>query len=213
MSELVAFTADHVCRLTGLSQHQLRYWDETDFFSPTIVPTFGRRAFGRIYSFRDVVGLRAISVLRNQYRVSLQELRRVGAWLRQRFEVRTPWASMRLGIAGRRVVFVDPSTSLPTEATSGQQVVLTFQPIANDMSAAAAKLRERTADEIGQVVRNRYVVQNSWVIAGTRVPTQAIWNFHKAGFATSDILREYPVLVEKDVRAAIAFEVSRRKAA
>jgi uncharacterized protein (DUF433 family) len=212
MSELVAFTTDHVCRLTGLSQRQLRYWAETEFFSPTIVHA-GRRTFGRVYAFRDVVGLRAIAVLRNRYRVSLQELRRVGAWLKQRFETDSPWASMRLGIAGRKVVFLDPMTDRPTEVGDSEQTVLAFQPIAADMSAAAARLRDRTQDEIGRVVRNRYVVQNAWVLAGTRVPTRAVWHFHKEGYGEAAILREYPRLTHEDVKAAIEFERSRLAAA
>ena len=212
MSELVAFTADHVCRLTGLSQRQLRYWADTEFFSPTIVRA-GRRTFGRIYAFRDVVGLRAIAVLRNHYHVSLQELRRVGAWLKQRFEMDSPWASMRLGIAGRTVIFFDPVTAVPTEVGSSEQTVLEFEPVASDMNAAAQRLRERTSEEIGRIVRNRYVVQNAWVLAGTRVPTRAVWHFHHAGHSDEAILKEYPRLTREDVRAAIEFELTQRKAA
>src|SRR5438128_5134619 len=105
--ELLAFTADHVCSLTGLSKRQLRYWDATDFFSPTLADDeFGRRAFGRVYSFRDLVGLRTIAVLREQ--IPLQELRRVGQWLRAHSE--TPWSSLRLGVSGKTVTFQDPAT-------------------------------------------------------------------------------------------------------
>jgi len=39
------------------------YWDDTGFFSPTLIDEHRRRAFGRIYSFRDVVGLRTIALL------------------------------------------------------------------------------------------------------------------------------------------------------
>jgi hypothetical protein len=37
MAELLAFTADHVARLTGLSNRQLRYWDDTGFFAPALL--------------------------------------------------------------------------------------------------------------------------------------------------------------------------------
>ncbi len=49
-----------MCRLTCLSSRRLRYWDNTDFFSPA----FGEDArplLARVYSFRDVVGLKAIA--------------------------------------------------------------------------------------------------------------------------------------------------------
>ena len=51
MPELLAFTAEHVCQLTGLSARQLRYWDATEFFSPEILDEHHRRAFGRITHF------------------------------------------------------------------------------------------------------------------------------------------------------------------
>lgn len=213
MSEVLAFTADHVSRLTGLSGRQLRYWDETGFFMPTLLDDHRRRAFGRIYSFRDVVGLRTIAVLRNMHRVPLQELRRVGEWLQREHE--TPWASLRFGLAGTRVVFIDPRSGVPTEPRGQGQTVLSIalEPIANEMRQAAEQLRERHAGQLGQIVRNRYVVHNAWVVAGTRIPTQAIWNFHRAGFDTAAIIREYPRLTIEDVRAAVDFEQNRQKVA
>jgi uncharacterized protein (DUF433 family) len=213
MSELAAFTAEHVCRLTGLSARQLRYWDQTEFFSPTLVEGFPRRPFGRIYSFRDVVGLRTISILRNEHRVPLQELRRVGAWLHERHEA--AWSSLRFALKGRKVVFFDPDAGVAVEPRgAGQEVLpISLQPIADDMSRAADRLRERSPDQIGQVVRNRYVVHNAWVVAGTRIPTTAIWNFHEAGYSADRIVGEYPRLTHADVEAAIAFEKQRRAAA
>src|SRR4051794_10446481 len=105
MAELLAFTTEHVCRLTSLSVGQVRYWDKTGFFSPTRMDGV-RRAFSRIYSFRDVVGLRTISILRNEHHVPLQQLRRIGEWLRAHHE--TPWSSLRFGLAGKEIVFFDP---------------------------------------------------------------------------------------------------------
>ncbi|MDB5925456.1 MAG: hypothetical protein JWN13_4392 [Betaproteobacteria bacterium] len=213
MSELVAFTAEHVCRLTGLSARQLRYWDDTEFFSPALVDGYPKRAFGRIYTFRDVVGLRTIAILRNQHRVPLQELRRVGAWLHEHHE--TPWSSLRFGLLGRRVVFIDPSTGVAVEPRGAGQTVLSIalEPIANEMRGAAEQLRERRPEQVGQLVRNRYVVHNAWVVSGTRIPTTAIWNFHSAGYDAVAIIGEYPRLTADDVRAAIEFEESRRQAA
>jgi uncharacterized protein (DUF433 family) len=75
--------------------------------------------------------------------------------------------------------------------------------IAGDMRRAAEKLRERGEQQIGSVVRNPYVVHNARVLAGTRIPTQAIWNFHEAGYSADAIIREYPRLTPPDVRAAI----------
>ena len=212
MSTIVAFTAEHVCRLTGLSARQLRYWDATDFFSPTLLGEHPRRAFGRIYSFRDVVGLRTIALLRNKHRIPLQELRRVGEWLRSHHE--TPWSSLKFALYGRKVVFADPKSGAFVEPRGAGQTIIpiALEPIATDMQQEAERLRERQADQIGQINRNRYVVHNAWVVSGTRIPTEAIWNFHEAGFDVAAILKEYPRLTADDVTAAIEFETKRRAA-
>ena len=153
-----------------------------------------------------MVGLRTIGVLRNQHKIPLQELRRVGEWLLNHHK--TPWSGLRFGLSGRKVVFWDSHVGRYVEAGGGGQSVIEFalQPIANDMQKEAQRLRARRQEQIGSVVRNRYVVHNAWVLAGTRMPTRAIWNFHEAGYSTSAIIAEYPRLTPADVQAAIEFE-------
>jgi DNA-binding transcriptional MerR regulator len=213
VANILAFTAEQVCKLTGLTKRQLRYWDDTGFFSPTTIDEFRGRLFGRIYSFRDVVGLRVIGDLRRAHGVPLQELRKIGGWLAEHYDA--PWSALRFALSGRRVVFVDPVTGVPREAHDGKQAVMevTLEPIANDVKAAADKLSERRKEDVGRIVRNRYVVHNTWVVAGTRISTTSIWNFHRAGFDARSIVDEYPRLTAKDVRAAVKFEEQLRKAA
>jgi uncharacterized protein (DUF433 family) len=211
MSALLAFSAQHVCQLTGLSMRQVRYWDRTGFFSPCYSDEHRRRPFSRVYSFRDVVGLRAIAVLRQQYRVPLQELRRVGAQLAERYE--SPWTSLRLYVAGQRVFFDDPTTGARVATNPPAQAVfpIEMQRIAHEMQAAVKRLRKRQAEDIGKVTQHRYVAHNAPVLAGTRIPTSAVWNFHQAGYDTAAIIREYPRLTPDDVRAAITYEEQRRQ--
>ena len=210
MTELLAFTAENVCRMTGLSQRQLRYWDATDFFTPEILDEHRRRAFGRIYSFRDVVGLRTISLLRNTHKIPLQELRLVGGWLQSHHD--TPWSALRFALAGRKVLFRDPETGSFVEPRGeGQSVIpIELELIAGDMRTAANELRDRRREDFGSLARNRYVVHNAWVVAGTRIPTSAIWNYHQAGYSADAIIREYPRLNTDDVKAAVDFESNRQ---
>lgn len=210
LKEILGFTADHVARLTGLTKRQITYWDQTEFFSPTYLgPT---RAYGRVYTFRDLVGLRAIAVLRNQHSMSLQELRRVGAWLKARYE--SPWSELRFGLAGRTVVFFDPETGKPTEARGqGQDVLeISLALIAEDMNKAAQHLKDRS-ERVGEIEKRRQVASSAWVVAGTRIRTEALWHFHEAGYTADQILQEYPHLKREDVVAAIEFEEKRRKVA
>ena len=210
MSELLAFGPDDVCRLTSLSRRQLGYWDRTGFFAPQYGDESRRRPFSRVYSFRDVVGLRTLAILRNEHRVPLQELRKVGTWLRKNH--RTPWASLAFYVWAKRVYFDDPRTGARVGARPLGQPVLPFEMkrVAHEMNTAAQRLKERTPEDIGKVTRHRFVVHNATVLAGTRIPTSAVWNLHEAGYTTKQIIREYPRLTADDVQAAIAYEEPRR---
>jgi uncharacterized protein (DUF433 family) len=206
--EVLAFSADQVRKLTGLTVRQLRYWDHTEFFSPEHAPGYRSGAFTRIYSFRDVVGLSAIATLRNEHQFPLQKLRLVGAYLKRFHD--TPWASLALYVAGREILFREPGRPEPyTSTSSPDQVVFStieLQEVARNVQSRAERLRRRQEDQVGQVERRRHVVRNLPVLAGTRVPTSAIWNLRAAGYTTEQILREYPRLQPPDVTAAVEFE-------
>lgn len=210
MDELLAFSSEHVSRLTSLSLRQLGYWDRTGFFSPQYADENRRRPFSRIYSFRDVVGLRTIALLRNTHKVPLQELRKLGAWLKEHHT--TPWASLTFYVSSRRVYFDDPRTGTRMGARPLGQPILPFamEKIAHEMDIAAKRLRKRAREDVGKVTRHRYVVHNAPVLAGTRIPTSAVSNLHEAGYSARAIIKEYPRLKAGDVRAAIAYEEQRR---
>ena len=57
----------------------------------------------------------------------------------------------------------------------------------------------------GYIERDKFVAQNQYVIAGTRIPVAAIQSFAAANYSTARILQEYPGLSPEDVAAAIAF--------
>lgn len=211
MAELVAFSIEDVARLTGLSIRRLAYMDRTKFFTPSYADENRRAAYSRVYSFRDVVGLRTIAIMRDEHRVPLQELRMIKPWLERHSD--TPWASLSFYVAGRKVFFDDPETGARMAGRPvGQTAIpIAMEPIAKDMKAKVARLRERAPEQIGRVERNRHVVHNSWVVAGTRVSTAAIWEFHQAGYGTAEIIRQYPTLTAEDVRAAIEHEARLRQ--
>lgn len=204
MSSVVqAFSADHVVRLTGLSKDQLRYWDETGFFRPRYVAG-SRSPYSRMYSFKDVVGLRTLSLLRKDYQISLQHLRKVAQELSQYQDA--PWSELKLYVLGNEVIFREPETSKLRSVVGKQYVTIPLRNIEEDVEAETRKLKERSKEQIGQIARHRYVVHNAWVVAGTRIPTKAIWRFSEAGYTPKQILKEYPSLKEADVVAAILHE-------
>ena len=211
MNTLRAFSADQVCHLTGLSMRQLSYWDSTGFFSPEYAEENRRVPYSRIYSFRDLVGLRVVARLGKEHGVPTRQLRKVGEWLRDRYEA--PWSTLRFYVAGRQVFFDDPETNARMATRPPGQMVfpIEMQAIADEMQKASAQLRQRAPEDMGEIDRHRYVLGGAPIVKGTRIPTSVIWEFHQAGYDVDAILREYPTLSREDVLAAISFEEDQRR--
>jgi DNA-binding transcriptional MerR regulator len=72
MTVLLAFTVEQASRVTGVSERRIRYWDRTGVLSPSLARDTDRKhAYSRIYSFRDVVGLKTLGQLRDQFSLPL----------------------------------------------------------------------------------------------------------------------------------------------
>lgn len=203
-SVLQAFTEDHVIRLTGLSRTQLRAWDRIGFFTPNYAYEDRHQPYSRIYSFQDVVGLRTIAVLRQQYRVSLQQLRKVAVELTERGFGH--WAEIKLYVVKGQVHFRRPGSQQVEGVWDGQLAMVPVIEVIQDVEERVRDLRERKVDQRGQIERHKFVARNASVIAGTRIPTAAIRRFREAGYSTEEILRQYPTLTREDVDAAIEYE-------
>jgi hypothetical protein len=155
-----------------------------------------------------LVGLETLAELRRRHKIPLQELRKVSRWLHAQYETATPWASLRFAVRGRRV-FVGNKGAF-VEAVSGQQVVLVkLEELVRELQRKIGRLHRRARTEIGAISRHRFVARNAYVLAGTRIPTLAIWQLHEAGYDPSAIIKEFPTLKLRDVNAAIAFERQR----
>jgi uncharacterized protein (DUF433 family) len=203
-SVLQAFTEEHVIRLTGLSRTQLRAWDRVGFFKPHFGYEDRHQPYSRIYSFQDVVGLRTIAVLRQRYRISLQQLRKVADELTARGYGH--WAEIKLYVVKGQVHFRRPGSQDVEGVWDGQLAMVPVIDVIQDVEERVRDLRERTDSQHGQIEKHKFVVRNATVIAGTRIPTAAIRRFRDAGYSMDDILKQYPTLTREDVDAAIAHE-------
>ena len=199
-SVLSAFSIDHAASITGLSKARLTKWDRLGFFAPEYVGDDDRRnPYSRVYSFVDLVGLRTLKVLADNYRVPLGELRTAAEELRKRSD--RPWSEIPLAVLKRKVVF-DLDTS-PRNVTDGQYAIkhIPLQPIAQEIREQAEKLRRRDASQIGHTEKRKFVQHNTEVISGTRIPVSAIGSFIDAGYSNRRILEEYPSLSPGDIEA------------
>jgi uncharacterized protein (DUF433 family) len=194
-----AFSADQVVHLTGLSMRQLAYWDSLGFFEPQYASEERRSPYSRIYSFKDVVGLRTLSVLKRTYKCSLPHLRNVAKKLSEYSE--TPWADLTLYVLKRKVNFNEPETGRTRDVLDGQYSLLPISSVMEDVRKEAEALRQRQDDQIGKIEKRRYVSHQAPVISGTRIRVSTIKHFIEAGYSTADILKEYPSLTEADIEA------------
>lgn len=200
--------AADACALAGITPEQLSRWQETGVFRR-------EQADGDLYSFRDVVGLRTLGVLRDKG-VSLQHLRQTASWIRENFRVGTPWASLRFYVVTMKrkrkgVYFSDPDANHPVAGPGGAPAQgqyafkesFSVEEIASVVASRVSRLAKRPKTDVGRVTRVQGVVDHEPIIGGTRIPVRAIQEFHQAGYSVADILREYPQLRQLDVEAAL----------
>jgi uncharacterized protein (DUF433 family) len=199
-----AFSADHVVRLTGLSAGQLRTWDNAGFFKPHYAYENRRTPYSRIYSFRDVVGLRTVAVLMKDYRVTLRHLKDTADRLAKKgYE---HWADVKLFVVNGQVHFRNPGTDEVEGLKDGQLAMLSIIDVITDVEKRVVELQRRSTFQHGRVEHHKYVARNADVVAGTRIPTAAIRRYSEAGYSPEDILKEYPTLTKADVEGALVHE-------
>lgn len=197
---IAAFTEDQVERLTGISRNQLRHWDQTGFFNPSLAEENRRLPHNRTYTFRDVVSLRVLHTLRNEVRIPLPHLREVKESLSHLGE--DLWAKTTLYVLGCRVVMENPETGEREDAATGQAVLeIPIRTICAKTQKAVEEMWGRDPQQVGRFEKRRGLAHSERVIAGTRVVARSIWAFLEAGYSTDAILEEYPSLTAEDVEA------------
>lgn len=193
-----AFGVEDASRLTGLTVGQLGAWDRSGLLRPSFASENRSSPYSRVYSFRDIVSLRVLASLRLEHHVSVQHLRKVSKQLAHLGEER--WTATTLFVLGRRVVFDDPETLARQEVVSGQRVFdIPLRVAIGSTRDAIREINARQERTIGQVVSDRFVMNNRPVFEGTRIPVGAVTAYLERGISLLDILREFPELRKGDV--------------
>jgi uncharacterized protein (DUF433 family) len=196
-----AFTEEQASRLAKVSERRLAYWDRTGFFRPSLADDNRRLKYSRNYTFVDVVGLRTLGMLTNEYKIPTRYLRKVRECLQLPQEA---WANLTLFVLGKRVYLEEPDLSNFREPTTGQLTLknIPLRRVIGEVREEANRMRERGTDLEGRIEKNRFIARNSAVFKGTRVPINTVRSYLSEGYSYDDILREFPSLTLKDIEAA-----------
>lgn len=116
------FSTSLVAGVTGLSARKLDYYDRTGLVHPDINQAAGSGS-RRIYSFRNIVELKAVARLRDT--LSLQKIRRSLEYLREHLpKIDQPLASLKFLTDGVSIfVLTDDSQVLLDTLNSGQLII------------------------------------------------------------------------------------------
>jgi uncharacterized protein (DUF433 family) len=209
------FSLDTTARITGVQRDRLRYWAKHGVLAPSLVYEPGVR-YGYLYSFQDLVSLRTLKNLRDEYHFSLQSLRPIGECLRDFYE--QPWAELKFFVYEDQLAFTDAEKQQLISASQFGQAMLEtvrvdLQEVSQTVERAAEALWQRSPNDVGQIVRRRYVFQNKPVVAGTRLPISLIRQYVDEGYSVDEILETYPFLRAQDIHSALEWEAGRESVA
>lgn len=138
------YTVKDVSRLFDLSEGRLRYWDKSDFLSPTGYD--GRR---RCYTFQDLIGIRSLKTLLDNG-ISVRRARRILKKLRDAIPRSShPLSKLRIMADAKTVVVADADREF--DADTGQLLldfeVRTLQSEVAELTDQAEKTEELSAYE------------------------------------------------------------------
>jgi uncharacterized protein (DUF433 family) len=199
---VAAFSEEQIGRMVGLTKSRLRYWARTDFFKPSFVEEDGRLPYSRFYSFKDVVALRTLEMLRVQNNVPLQHLRKVAEKLAHLKD--ELWTGTTLFVLNKKVIMVNPEVGRPQEVVSGQYVLsIPLSKVIEDTKNDIVAFRSRPANTVGHLSRNRSIARNALVVSGTRITVGSIIRLYEDGYTVDQIIDEYPDLTPEDIGTAL----------
>jgi uncharacterized protein (DUF433 family) len=193
-----AFSTEQVARLAGVSPRRIAAWDSTSVFQPSLLRHSRRRPFGRIYTLEDAVALRTLAIVAG--RGPFDDLQKLGHWFKENSDL--PWSQLRFYIAPRGTISFGEPLIDDVEC-------IEVGPIATEVERLLHQLQtERDPCDPGVIQRNRFVMRNDWVVAGTRIPVWMIQELSSSGMSAYEIVREFPILTDADIEAALAFDIA-----
>lgn len=185
--------------LSGASVSQLRYWRQTELLVPE-VNSAGRPI---LYSFRDILALRAVVKLHQQQ--SLQRIRKAFATLPHLDLTEHP-AQYALVAEGPTIALVrEDGTEIDLVDKPGHAILVTLVDIMNPFDTQRGEVVDLRRPRPHLQVREQWL--GGWpTIEGTRVPYDAVAELLSDGsIAPSEVADYYPDVTAAAARDALDF--------
>lgn len=139
------FNTRTTCKLTGLTQRQIDYWDRIHFIKPSVKEASGYGSV-RLYSFTDLVQLKVAKTLMNKG-LGLQRIRKSITYLKKSFPgIEKPLAEMRLITDGETIFVLTENKEVILDTLSKGQLV---------MAIAIGKIIEELKGEVKKISKER----------------------------------------------------------
>jgi len=202
----MAFPVPITSVLTGATVAQLAYWRKDTRSSPALLVPENKRSGRYLYSWADVVALRSIVYLRSEK--SLPKIRRAVATLRRlESDQWTHLAGYKLISTPRTILVRTPSGQLlDVEQHPGTVVTETLM---RDVLAPFETRTGRTVPALRQprphITVDPQVLGGYPVLAGTRVPFDAVASLADDDLEPAEISAIYPSAVPEAIADALAF--------
>lgn len=121
----MAINSKTVCKLVGITQRQIDYWDRVHFIKPSVREASGHGSM-RLYSFVDLVQLRVAKMLIGEG-ISLQKIRKSITYLKKHFPDTTkPLSEMRFITDGKTLFILTENKKAILDTLSKGQLVMTI---------------------------------------------------------------------------------------
>lgn len=197
------YSIDIATQIGGISRGQAASWAKNGTFVPSILYWTESRPYSYLYSFSDLVALRIVSILRDQYGVTLSNAYTAAKHIQDTPDI--PWSEMRLWVSDRHVFQSNPGDD--------NGYLIELAPIAAAVQEEADKLWYRNPADYGKVERKRNVMHGALVVKGTRIPVSTVVALVDAGWDIDRIRRGYPTLQPEDIRGVMQYVEEQRQVA
>lgn len=185
--------------LTGASPSQLNYWRRGE--DPLLIPEYGTSPQAG-YSFEDVVALRMCVQLRKE--TSLQKVRRAVEYLRTHAPD-THLSAHSVKAAGRTIVLLtnDGDYVDLIERPGQPGITVVMQHVFGEYQTASGKLVPALDSPASGLAIDNEIRGGYPVIAGTRIPYDAIAGLAQDGLSAAEIRDWYPGTSEAAIQGAL----------